>query len=477
MAYICKLTKKSGFAQRHCHDPRPTGYLPSTLLNYTEKYWRSPVTMTAVRKDVFEFSNRSKNLFETDYDFKLAVKEAYDAFRLPHPVKMLHLNDVFKMESDIWTSSPGLPWKELGYQRKCDVRDDIDAVNKVRKFWHFVKHGSPVSPPDCCAFVRSHVVPYGESKVRAVWGYPATLTFGEAVFAKPLIEAYMQLRTSPIAYGYETAKRGTAKLFREISSYSSFAAIDFKKFDKTVPAWLINIAFDILARNIDFVYYRDRGIARFDDMIRMYRYIQRYFIYTPIRLCNGERYRKFCGIASGSFFTQLIGSIVNFIVITWCCKKYNISTFIRVLGDDSILAANCDLSVVDFNKWIEMLGMRVNKEKTVITSDINDLTFLGYSISRGVPSKSREAWVTSLMFPENEDNCWNDVASRAMGLLWANLGVDEYFDALCRSIVLNRSFNYAPKRGMTRMLNILGIDVEDTVPPDRSYLLNISNYY
>lgn len=51
-------------------------------------------------------------------------------------------------------------------------------------------------------------------------------------------------------------------------------------------------------------------------------FIQKYFIYTTIRTANGLRYRKDNGIASGSYFTQIIGSIFNYILIQWMTLKF-----------------------------------------------------------------------------------------------------------------------------------------------------------
>lgn len=89
---------------------------------------------------------------------------------------------------------------------KGDIKRDPDAIQSVRRVAHFIKQGHTVELPDCCAYVRSHTCEVGEFKVRAVWGYPATVTFMEAMFALPLINAYKELPMSvrPIAYGFET---------------------------------------------------------------------------------------------------------------------------------------------------------------------------------------------------------------------------------------------------------------------------------
>lgn len=44
--------------------------------------------------------------------------------------------------------------------------------------------------------VRSHLCGTDEAKVKVVWGYPATITFGEAVFAIPLTREYQRRKNS-----------------------------------------------------------------------------------------------------------------------------------------------------------------------------------------------------------------------------------------------------------------------------------------
>lgn len=145
---------------------------------------------------------------------------------------------------------------------------------------------------------RSHTCDIGETKVRAVWGYPATVTFGEAVFALPLIEAYKTMSESvrPIAYGFETLTGGMKKITnRFLGSGKYYVGLDFTKFDKSVPDWIIDIAFDIVMLNIDFTYYKDHGVADARRMIHMFMAIRNYFVNTRIRLANGHRFMKTSG--------------------------------------------------------------------------------------------------------------------------------------------------------------------------------------
>ncbi|CAH0386742.1 unnamed protein product [Bemisia tabaci] len=114
-----------------------------------------------------------------------------------------------------------------------------------------------------------------------------------------------------------------------------------------------------------------------------------YFIRTPIRLCNGERYLKRAGIASGSYFTQLIGSVINYIILCW----YFIKTYgrppkyIKVLGDDSFVADDVPLVISDLDALVETIGMKINIDKSIATEEIDLMKFLGFQINYGMPLK------------------------------------------------------------------------------------------
>lgn len=459
IAGIAKLKlprPRNGFAQRTFTSIYPTRYFPPISLGK----WRSPVNLNLIKRDLMEFNNNTK--MPDDFALKCAIAKARQAFKLPQPVKMLHLNDVFKKDLDIWNKSPGLPWKDLGYKTKGNVRDDPNAVRSVRKFWHFIKNGDQLRAPDCCAYVRSHIADYPEQKVRAVWGYPATVTFGEAVFAVPLIKAY-QAYPSPIAYGYETACGGMKRLHNTFSLKHKYG-LDFSKFDKTVPAWLIRIAFSILLDNLDLMHYQGYGTADVTKTLRMFKYIEEYFIRTPVRLANGERYLKTSGVASGSYFTQLIDSIVNYIILLWLCFDQGITPGeMKVLGDDSIFETHKELDMERCTELITSIGMKLNLEKSGYSTNLGDLSFLGYKINDGIPTKPLEDWLASLVYPEQPDRDYDDFASRVLGLFYANASVNSTFDIICRTI-LRRPFKMKLSLSMERMLLHTGVVIEKELP-------------
>lgn len=270
-----------------------------------------------------------------------------------------------------------MPWKEIGYKTKGDIHRDPDAVNSVKLFIHKIKSGSKAEFPDSCAYVRSHICDLDENKVRAVWGYPASVTFAEAIFTLPLIKAY-QTYGSPIAYGYEPTIGGFRKMYKRFDVPGIKYGFDFRKYDKHVPAWLIDKAFDILGCNIDYVNYEDHGVAMARSTIHLFDRLRDYFINATIRLANGRRYKKDSGIASGSYFTQLIGSIINAILLEYISLTFT-GDFLQdylVMGDDSLIVSQFDFNVFDISKLLKKdFGMELNHEKSCKDEDINKIIF------------------------------------------------------------------------------------------------------
>lgn len=460
---MIRLHSRDGFGQRFNREAGPTPYLHGLEPTGFEPLHRSRISISSIRSDLLKYGNDAP--MPNDPLLRLAVSNAHRDFKLAVPIKMLHLNEVFQQDLPIWSSSPGLPWKDCGYKTKGDIKRDPEAVRRVRKFWHKVKRGEPLRPPDSLAYVRSHLVPIGEEKVRAVWGYPATMTFGEAVFALPLINAYKKCVRPVIAYGYETAIGGFSKLYRRFVNRKRYYCLDFKSFDKTLPEWLINYAFDILEYNIDFSHYQGYGVADARWNHGMFDYIRNYFIHTTIRMCNGERYRKNSGVASGSYFTQLIDSICNAILVQYWCLKLTGRPPVDyiVFGDDSLVAVDTVVDIDDINDLMQLLGMKLNLKKSMASRYLIGCTFLGYEIGiGGLPSKPENDLLASLFYPEFPDKEWDNVATRALGLMYANLGVHSGVHHLCEEIVRFKHFDLHLSRNQQRFLNfVLGIDVKE----------------
>jgi hypothetical protein len=472
---MIKLEEKRGFPQRHT-TARKTPYLD--FLDEVPEYLRSTISLKGIRDDLFQYHNKTKFAFNEDTHMKLAISLTAQAFSLP-PVRPMHLLDVINnKELEIWSSSPCLPWSEYGYKTKKEVIQSNSNVASIRKFWSFVKKGVKMYPPDSMAHVRSHLKKEGEpDKVRAVWGYPLTMVLGEAMFALPIINAIKRSAT-PMAYGYETAVGGMSRIVKECKG-KYFTALDFSRFDKTVPIWLIEEAFKILEYQIDFTRYDEYGTPNSVELYRCWDFIKSYFKFTTIRLANGERYKKNVGIPSGSYFTQVIDSIVNHIIITWCYLKLHGQPpkYIKVLGDDSLCSSDLRFDLDDAQDLFSLIGMELNVNKSSTSKYLSNIEFLGYQIGNGYPIKSYQKWLSSLAYPEFPDRDIDEFITRALGLGYACAAENDKFDTLVRFILTwKNDYELKIGRHFHRWLRSQGIEHLDIHLPTRLQFMRKMKY-
>lgn len=114
--------------------------------------------------------------------------------------------------------------------------------------------------------------------------------------------------------------------------------------------------------------------------------------------------------------------------------------YLKVMGDDSIAADSIPISLDDAAELFAQVGILLNVQKSAVLRNINNLTFLGFKINFGMPLKSFEEWIALLALPKGFDKTWDDVATRALGLFFANQGVDEKFNFLCLEIINLKPF-------------------------------------
>lgn len=108
------------FCQRHFAFVK-SFYCPSWAIKNAGDLVRSPVSVDDIRSDIRLYGGTSSPRFH-DTLLDEVISDCYFAFRLPHRVKPIHLNDLPTLSLDNWGASPGLPWKNYGYkneERSC----------------------------------------------------------------------------------------------------------------------------------------------------------------------------------------------------------------------------------------------------------------------------------------------------------------------------------------------------------------------
>lgn len=254
------------------------------------------------------------------------------------------------------------------------------------------------APEPCLAFKRTQF----NDKTRLVWGYPYSMTVIEGLFAYNLNEQFKKGQT-PMAFAIRSGALGTK--LRVASYHSKYAySIDMSSFDASISAKLIHIAFDIIETWFDLDQVEPQTQVSNREIIRL---IRNYFIHTPIVMPNSKLYLgKSHGVPSGSYFTQIVDSIVNVIVAGAISSRFRLSVDSKdvfVLGDDLLFW--CDRKV-DLDRIAEYVNTSLHikmhgSEKSAIYKYDEPVHYLGRDWSNGIPSLSQDEILKRMIYPES----------------------------------------------------------------------------
>lgn len=243
--------------------------------------------------------------------------------------------------------------------------------------------------------VAQHRVQHGENgpKNRLVWAYPQHVTLAEASFARPLIDYYVD-KNCPMAFGKHRFKIA-AKMVAMMNQHAMYG-LDMRGFDSSVCRQLINMAFEIIKKQFDMLPE--------DEII--FERVKHYFIHTPILMPDGMKYTKHRGVPSGSYFTQMVDSIVNFFVVqyTWfqLTGENVYPDRIMVLGDDSLFTSPHLISIKKFNELSLRIGFEIHvDDKSFVAVDGNlPPHFLGHEWIKGLVDRPEQDVAKRMVYPE-----------------------------------------------------------------------------
>ena len=168
-------------------------------------------------------------------------------------------------------------------------------------------------------------------KIRHVWGKAFHSIILKGMNAAPLIQAYQDAE-SPMCIGFQYCKKLPHLIQHVLKSGNEKQAgigLDVSGFDQSQQPWLIKAAFDILSENISF---SDEKAAS------AWKYSTEFFIRTPVVMPEGRMWLKKLGVPSGSYFMELVDSVINHILSKYIQLRIWGETFkTYVLGDDSLI--------------------------------------------------------------------------------------------------------------------------------------------
>jgi len=265
------------------------------------------------------------------------------------------------------------------------------------------------APFPCVAFHRVSHGPDGP-KTRLVWGYPQSMFLVESMFAPELILRYLSSST-PMAFGLTKVQIGAS--LTQIENSGVRYSLDFSGFDSSVPSGIIHFAFRVLRSHF----------AEWDEFHeKAWNRLIGYFINTPIMMPDQSIWRKHGGIPSGSYFTQLIDSIVNYVAVQYAFLRSLGQPVevekVKVLGDDSVIGHGTYIPIERLAKYFGELGLRLNERKTKISRFGKEpVEFLGHIWYHGIADRPVEELVKRLVFPEKPSGIRDTKTRRYVRLL------------------------------------------------------------
>lgn len=313
------------------------------------------------RKSVYEIKDSE--------EVQRSIKRAFVLFgnkgnKLPVTRAEESLKSYIKLEKSggIWFKNKEESWDEA-WKYHLDVVNEVPVGNS--------KSGQKKWFKPFLAFYRTQL----SNKTRLVWGSSTDVIITEGMFAHSLMENFSMNRTISIGFKrYQLGALVSSIVSRKHYSYS----LDFSKFDATVPAFVIRAAFNILRTH--FGEFDEFEQSAWDKIITN-------FLTGCIVMPDGHLYTgKKRGIPSGSWFTQLVGSICNYIVITAATDVAGhivYSENIMVLGDDSVFALSVKLDLATMSKLCGKFGMTLNVTKSMIATRDERVKYLGFWWHRG----------------------------------------------------------------------------------------------
>jgi len=420
-----------------------TQYLPGKT-----DYHRAVPTMRVVNERLKQF-RQPQNGFENKLAQACVGRKIHSICGLVKPLTAEQAYEGLPKDT-----SPGFPLNRIFRTKKEARGAALLKVASITKQLEF-KKVEHIKIEPCQAAVRRTLCRKGEDKTRLVWAYPMAMSIIEAQFGIPLMEELQ--KTGLFGWSVQWLNGAASDVHTAVnggSEYDVRFGADWSNYDARVQRKSIEWAFSILTSLIDW-----RSTTK--RMRKLFALVQDYFIYTPIIL-GDKIYRKSQGVPSGSYFTQIIDSLVNMyyhVDLLNCLisqKQYNwdkLFVYANFLGDDSMVVARVPF-LSEYPQIMAELALSrhnavLNPKKTwfiLNTVEMLDpeyeqnFQYLGKTIrSPHDVLVDTQKLLGQILMPEKKDKSPSDTLMRLIGLKWsvgtdvkAHILLDSYHKCLTR---------------------------------------------
>nr|WPR17389.1 MAG: RNA-dependent RNA polymerase [Dracophyllum partitivirus] len=299
------------------------------------------------------------------------------------------------------------PLGEMNHQRAIR-RAKATLWSAIASDGEGIDHVLRTAVPDV-GYTRTQLTELAEkTKVRGVWGRAFHYILMEGTSANPLLDSFKRGETF-FHIGSDPTGSVPAILSDTASRCNWLIALDWRAFDASVSRFEIHAAFDILKEKLVF------PNSETEQCFEICRHL---FIHKKIAAPNGKIYWSHKGIPSGSYFTSIVGSIINRLRIEylWLTHLGHSPKTCYTQGDDSLIGEDVYVDPEHLARIAEPLGWYLNTEKTQISRMPEFVTFLGRTVYGGINQRDLKRCLKLLIFPEFEVTSGRISAYRATSI-------------------------------------------------------------
>jgi hypothetical protein len=347
--------------------------------------------------EAIEAYNRPKLPEPTDAAWNQTKQHTLSMFRRFPKVKSISYRE-FDTVRWLQSSSAGYGYqghKGDGDNYKRARRTAVTIAERLNHERTYMPQALQDSTPDV-AFTRTQLSQIKvKSKTRNVWGEAFHYVLLEGLFADPLISEFKKLDTFYFI-GQNPLLAVPATIEELLMNNDYVYMFDWSGFDASVHEWELRFAFQCLESMLNFPSAVEHQVWLF---------VIELFIYRKIAGPNGVLYLKTQGIPSGSCFTNIIGSIVNYNRIQYMFKRLtNVFAEVKTHGDDS-LAAVSTVQYVPMARFAEIcnpLNWTINIQKSDLARREEYVTFLSRTVRDKQNARDELTCLRMLAYPEYE---------------------------------------------------------------------------
>nr|QZW16094.1 RNA-dependent RNA polymerase [Phomopsis vexans partitivirus 1] len=195
-----------------------------------------------------------------------------------------------------------------------------------------IQHVIDNSTPDM-AFVRTQLTDLTkQTKIRHVFGQAFQYILLEGLFAYPLLSMFMMI-DSPYFLGRDPRTDVVKFIERLTTTGKDMFSTDWSRFDQTAEHWELTYVFELF-----------ESIMKIPNSHTQtaWEFVKIFFINRKIAAPDGTLWSKARGVPSGSYFTNVADTFINYARIQYMSKRitgqFIDPDHIRLLGDDALFA-------------------------------------------------------------------------------------------------------------------------------------------